>query len=246
VSETYAKPPESLPLKETATRRCANAGIAAGWRLMWNEIETIRAYVDSVDAALKREAKEFDDWVANQVVGLSERPTSDFCEHHAETADNLTRRFPEFVWRTTFVAIYSLLEEEMVDIARTVGRDLGIELDPDDLRDNGILAAKKYLQCLCGIAFPEGKHPWQEAIHYKRLRDSIVHYRGCLNRANHSKGEQIEKYVNGKRWISIDCNRCLQLSKEFCLEVLENAETLLDDLYKLAQERCNAAAEAAK
>ncbi len=47
----------------------------------------------------------------------------------------------------------------MLGIARIVGRRLGVKLDPDDLRDKGIRAAKKYLEGLCGVVFPAGGAP---------------------------------------------------------------------------------------
>ncbi len=147
----------------------------------------------------------------------------------------LTQHFPEFIWQATFVAIYSFLEDQMHGICRIVAELLDIKIDRGDLRDEGIRAAKKYLERICGITFPEEKHPWQEALHYNSVRNSIVHARGYVDRTKNA--EKIRNYVQGKQSITIDNFDRLQLSKEFCQEVLKNVELLLDDLFQLARKR---------
>ena len=231
MSDKNAEVPESKPSDNLSKRRRVDAKIRLSWHSMRSDVEAIRDYIQTVDSAFK----EFEAQVAKEEAKLPEHAKAAFFEDEAQTAFNLTRHFPEFAWETTFVAIYSFLEDEMLGIARIVGRRLGIKLDPDDLRDKGIRAAKKYLQHLCSVAFPEGKHPWQEALHYNRVRNAIVHSRGRLKRSKY--GARIQKYVQGKKSVTIDSFNRLQLSKAFCLEVLENVESLLDDLFKLALKR---------
>jgi hypothetical protein len=215
----------------------SDARITSRWHLMRNEICWIDYYIATVASAFNRELKEFDAVVARWAAKVPEDLKGAFYEHASgsEPARNLTQRFPEFAWQTTFVAIYSFLEDEMLGICRVVGERLGIKLDPNDLRDEGIRAAKKYLEDRCGIPFPGESHPWQEALHYNRLRNAIVHVRGYVNRSK--KAETIRRYVQGNESVAIDNFDRLQLSQEFCLEVLENVKLLLDDLFQLARKR---------
>ncbi len=99
----------------------------------------------------------------------------------------------------------------------------------------GIFLAKKYLEDDCGIAFPKGGHPWQQMQHYNRIRNAIVHRRSCIS--GWKDEEAVRSYTKVNNAVSIDNFDRLRLSKEFCLQVLDNVEALLEDLFKLAQER---------
>ncbi len=84
--------------------------------------------------------------------------------------------FPAFALQTTFVATYTLLEDELCDIARAGGLHLKVELDPEDLGDKGIHAAKKYFQKLYGINIADDPN-WHLMIRYGQLRNVCAHRR---------------------------------------------------------------------
>ncbi len=203
--------------------------------MMLAEVWSIRGYIESVASAFDREFKAFDAKVAEELAKLPQHLHNDIIENNTEMAFNLTEHFPAFSWQTTFVAIYSYLEAELLDLRRTGGRHIGIKLDPEDLRHTGIFAAKMYLTDLCGIAFPEQEHPWQEVLHYNPIRNVIVHSYGQLSRSK--KANAIRRYAEGKISITVENFDTIKLSKEFCLEVLENVKALSSELYKLALAR---------
>lgn len=210
--------------------------------MLGTEAGFIRDYVESTATAFDAAFDVFDAKVAEAASKLPEDCRAALYEDESQRAFNLKRDFPALSWLTTFVSIYSFLEDEMLGLAETLGQQIGIKLKPDDLRHSGIFAAKVYLTELCGIAFPTSKRPWQEIQHYNRIRNAIVHRRGNLFRSKHAK--QIDAYIKGKTTITDEGNR-LKLSKEFCLEVIENVEVLLRELLGLARARI-LAHEAAK
>jgi hypothetical protein len=187
----------------------------------------------TVAAGFQRGLEPFEKHVSETAAGMDEDVRDRYMEDCAETAHELTQHFPKFAWQTTFVAIYTLLEDDMLSIARTLGRHLSISLDPDDLKDKGIFAAKKYLESLCGIAFPDKEHPWQEVLHYNRLRNVIVHCRGRVKRSTNEK--KVRRYVTGKKSLSLDNLDRLAITRQFCFEVLGNVEALLEALFKLGR-----------
>jgi glyoxylate carboligase len=69
-------------------------------------------------------------------------------------------------------------------------------------------------------------------LHYNPIRNVIVHSRNRIWRSK--KATAIRKYVEGKKSITTDNDR-IQLSKEFCLEVLDNVKALLGELMDLAR-----------
>jgi len=192
----------------------------------------IRDYIESTASAFDTAFDAFDSKVAEEAAKLPEDTRYGLYEDESMTAFNLKEHFPAFSWLTTFVSIYSFLEDEILDLAATLGQQIGIKLGPDDLRHSGIFAAQVYLTDLCGIAFPDTKHQWQEILHYNPVRNVIVHSRGRIWRSK--KAKAIRKYAEGKGSITIHNDR-IQLSKEFCLEVLGNVKALLGELMDLAR-----------
>jgi hypothetical protein len=212
-----------------------SALIWAYWQGMEAEIYAIRYYIDNVTSSFERGLKAYESYIEKQIAGAPDDDAiQSLGEGLGEAQGFLGDHFPSFALETTFVATYSLLEDEMLEIARLTGRHLGIALVPEDLSDKGIHAAKTYLEKLCGIAFPAGKHPWQEALHYNRIRNVFAHQRGRVKKDDN----KVRKYVEGKKTsIQIDEHDRLKVSKEFCLEVLENVETLLNEVFKLVRDK---------
>jgi hypothetical protein len=159
-----------------------------------------------------------------------------FCEDQAGAHFKLHLNFPALLRETTFVAIFSLLEDTIVDLARYVGRRVGSKKRLDDHRDRGILAAKKYLDECCGVGFPTQEHPWQEILRYKHIRELIVHSGRCLKRSSHAKA--IRNYCRGKRGLlAIDEYDCLELSSAFCNTALSIVQGFLGSVFELAGTR---------
>ncbi|MCI0703846.1 MAG: hypothetical protein L0241_22530 [Planctomycetia bacterium] len=223
-----------LPPALEALLTPSTQGIDWARMMLSTEISFIRDYIETTAEAFDAAFDAFDAKVAEEAAKLPEDMRYDLYDDESMRAFNLKEYFPAFSWLTTFASIYSFLEDEMLGVATTVGRQLGIKLRPDDLRHNGIFAAQVYLRDLCGIDFPEESRPWQEVRHYNHIRNAIVHSRGNLFRAK--KAKDIEKYAEGKKSIVIE-NDHIELSKEFCLEALENVRALLDEVTELARER---------
>lgn len=153
------KAEESERPAKARTPRYVPAAIAARHRGCIHEIEVIRRYIDSVTSTFERERRSYEAHLLQRVKREVDDEAQSIYEDLSESDHYLGIHFPAFALQTTFVATYSLLEDEMVNLARVVGRKMGIKLAPDDLKHTGIHAARVYLESLCGIDFPEATHP---------------------------------------------------------------------------------------
>jgi hypothetical protein len=230
-----AEVPSAELVKKALYPPLAQVKLGARQRLMQSEVQLIESYLVTVASGFRSAFERFQARVSKQAADMDEGTRNRCMEDWAESAHELTRHFPNFAWQTSFVAIYTLLEDHMLSITRTLGKHLRITLDPDDLQDKGIFAAKKYLKSLCAIAFPEGEHAWQEVLQYRLLRNVIVHFRGHVKGAR--REEAIRNYVRGNKYLSLDNLDRLQISQQFCFQVLENVEALLETLFKLARDK---------
>jgi hypothetical protein len=195
------------------------------------EIETIHRYIETVTSALDREFASFEERLRQQAEGADEETRQLLGEDYAEEKGYLIDHFPEFTLQNTFVATYSLLEDEMFKIARFVGGRLKIKLDPEELCDKGIRAAKKFLEKLCDITIP-GDAVWQQAVQHGSVRNVFAHARGRVKKTS----TDVRRYVEGKT-SSIDDKDQLHVTKEFCFEVLDNVKALLLKVLYLAGDR---------
>jgi hypothetical protein len=70
-------------------------------------------------------------------------------------------------------------------------------------------------------------------LHYNRLRNAFAHARGRVKKED----KKVRNYVAMKKSITIDEKDRLHLTKEFCMEVLDNVKALLTEVLKLARDR---------
>jgi hypothetical protein len=149
------------------------------WRMeVSDDIRVIRRYIETVTASFQRESQENEAYFAKQAENAHEDEIQSLAESWGEEAGLLDDHFPAFALQTTFVATYALLEAKMMALARVVGKHLGLGIGPEDLKDKGIFAAKKYFEKLCGVAFPASTRPWQEVLNYNRIRNVFAHSQG--------------------------------------------------------------------
>src|SRR5262245_35688577 len=124
----------SDPTTKTRKRRRVPAEIIARWHSMQTEIERIRRYIDTITSSFKREFESHDAYLAKWLA-LATHPDSiqAVAEDRAEAERFYVDLFPAFALEPTFVATYSLLEDQMFEIAGAVGERLGIKPDPRDV-----------------------------------------------------------------------------------------------------------------
>ena len=223
----------NLPL-DSMNRRSHSIRFSILQRNVQQEVEIIGRYLVSVTSAFETEYSRYDESLKNIPDDLPVDQVELLAEDHAEIQDDYVVRFPAFAHETTFVSTYSFLECQMMNICRSVGCHLKIRLGPEELKDKGIVAAKTYLEKLCGITVPSGTL-WNNATQFGVLRNIFTHSGGRVKADN----KPVQQYVTascGK--LAIRDGR-LQISRDFCSDVLDNVKELLESLLRLAQARIN-------
>jgi hypothetical protein len=195
--------------------------------LVYRDIEAIRRYLLTVTSALDRVRKEDEDAFHNLPDGISYEQMESLHEELSEKLDLHHNSFPTFVYQTTFASSYSFLEDELLGFARKFGESHGDTTEPESPGNTGIFAAKKRFE-KHGLAFPAG-HAWNEVVEYNPIRNAVLHCRGNLTHAK--KATQIRAYADRNTKIRINrVGDFVVFKGDFCLEVLDNIETLIKDL----------------
>jgi hypothetical protein len=201
-------------------------------RGMAREIEAIRRYIKVVTAALDREFTEFTAELGQVAESANEQHADTIGDDFEEAQTLYVEHFPAFTIQNTFVATYSLLEDNLFGIARFVGSRLDIELDPSELADKGINAARKFLKKLCGVEIPADEF-WNAALKHGQIRNVCAHAGRKVKKENN----EIRDYVARTSSLSINKEGEIVLTQEFCFEVLDNVENLLKAAYQLGWDR---------
>lgn len=220
----------------------AQVRLRASQHLLQTETASLKCYLGTIASGFQSEFAAFHAHVQAQAADMDEDTQQRYMEDRADTAHDLTSEFPRRAREATFVLAYSILEDDLLNIARNVGLHLGITKDPEKGKDKGIFAARSFLVDSCGIAFPEQGKPWQEILEYNRLRNAVVHKRGRIHRSKHR--EEIIAYV--ARTPSVTLNEGtgrLEFSQEFCFKVLDDTEALLMTLFTLALDKVRSVPE---
>jgi hypothetical protein len=197
------------------------------------EIAAIRQYIQTVTSSFHREFKSYEAYLARRAEDALQDEVQSLAEALGEAEHYLVHRFPAIALQTTFVATYTLLEDEILNLARLVGTKLGDKREPEHGNLNGIFAAKEFIEGH-RLSFPTGP-AWDEAVQYFAIRNAIAHCRGRVKHAR--KGKEIRDYVARNRKLTIDETDCLQVSDEFCSEVLDNVEALMRELFITVRRR---------
>ena len=94
----------------------------------------------------------------------------------------LNRFFPPLITPRTFIAIYSYLEHQLVELCMFLQRRRNLGISVNDLHGGGIDRCQNYLEKGFGYKFPSQTKEWREIKDLQRVRNLLVHRRGVLER----------------------------------------------------------------
>ena len=102
----------------------------------------------------------------------------------------------------------------------------------NDLRGEGIVRAKIYLEKLAGIDFTLINGEWSELIAFNKLRNCIVHSEGNIKASKNST--QLENIINQKSSLSLRHERHLKVEREYIDAIMTTTEAFLEKLHQQA------------
>lgn len=189
-----------------------------------HELDDLRQYVEEVHDALRASHKSLEKRVRKQMEGKTEDEAQEIANWYAEDDMKLGDLFPSLCSASTFVAVYTFLEHELIALCEHLhkrGRyPIGVqELAGQDYIDKAVT----YLEKFCGVEKPKKMPQWAELKVMQRIRNIIVHKRGIVReaRGNDNPDEVIRSYVEKNKSLKIDGVGTIVLSKVFCLHAVD-------------------------
>ncbi len=110
-------------------------------------------------------------------------------------------RFSTILLQSTFITIYSKLENTFFDICEFCRKNFEHSIDVKDLAGrNYIQRFKKYLKLVIGINLSSIETDWNDIIKYQRIRNTFVHKGGEIKNIE----SDLETFINNTDGISYD------------------------------------------
>lgn len=121
------------------------------------------------------------------------------------------------------------MESSLNDLCLILKESNSIELEINELKDDGIFRAKNYLKKVCKINFPDSSHEWNEIEKLNRLRNCLVHAGGNIKKS--SNQTKIENIVKDSNTVSIK-EDYLNFTNKYIEDAIENVRKFLSNIFR--------------
>ena len=199
-----------------------------------SEVESLRNYVLTMEAAIRREQKGLDKYAEEQKQKLDDAQYAEFLEFEFDRFRELHDHIPRLMRESTFVVTMSFLENDLVGLCRVIKRQKHLHAGFQKLKGKTSLeSVRDYIFTQTGIDIGVRRY-WKTLDTLNTIRNSIVHSAGHLSH----KKDQVKNYarrnskvlgISGRR--KFPRNR-VELREEFLQHTLNVLAKYSKEAYK--------------
>jgi len=199
------------------------------------ELDHLKDCIETVNKSFEEAFERLGERVSEQTKGLSPEKANELAEWFAGDAFNLKEHFPAYTNSAMFVALYSYLEHELLQICKKLEQ----AKVPIKIKERGGIQDHRKSLVDAGIKFPEKSPEWKEICKLQHVRNVIAHRRGYVKRPK--KGEprdpkdrdvQVIRHLARKKSARLKGADQVELQAAFCLEFIEVIRSFIEKLVK--------------
>jgi len=140
---------------------------------------------------------QIEEW-SRKNIGLSPNEIEPLKLSIFDDYNHYKHHFDYLLLHAVYISAFSLFEIHFRRVAEVFQESCNCNIKIGDIRANGELdTIRKYLHLVAGIKSASSDYTnWQELIHFKAIRNAIVH-RGCI--LNHQKKENLNRVKGYKK-----------------------------------------------
>lgn len=131
--------------------------------------------------------------------------------------------------KSTLVSIYSFLENSMNGLCRYLSARHDYPVKLYDLRGEGIVRAKDYLEKLARVDFDALNGEWSHLMTLNKIRNCIVHSEGDIKA---SRNSHIGNIITNNASLSLRNERYIKIDRKYVDFSINKVEEFLDKLYQ--------------
>ncbi len=179
---------------------------------IWNDISHLKELSKLVEAALTRECAALAENLEAKKADLSQEESEYLDGWHKIDFLRLQEDFPRLQRYAMFTTAIAAVEANVVALCYVLKENIGLTVEFKKSQSNIISNALKYLEKRAVVNMVLLSHDIEKIDMFRRIRNCIVHSGG---RNTDSVPEEIQKYCDGFRTLSIDDQERIVLSEDF-------------------------------
>ncbi len=216
------------------------------FNVFWRTIMPVNEMADSLRSFMKLTERSLRDALDEHVNAPKipyEEGDQEYIHYYEEMEQEakieLACTFPALAWSSIFLTIYTLLEHELVSIAKHMGKVKGIAAHPEKNKKSkkGIFAIREFLVDNFQMD-PEIDKRWPELEALNKIRNCLAHDRGILGEPvtipflppkNYERDCDIREYAEkNPKLVHVGSDRQIRVGSEFCTQALATVESFLN------------------
>jgi hypothetical protein len=195
-----------------------------------DRLEEFRQYTLEIEAKFDSDKKSLANSYDEAIKGLSEDQKREIDDYFADDYYIIDEIHVGLYRKSTLVSVYSCLENALRILCRHLCARHGYPVKLDDLRGEGIVRAKDYLEKLAKVDFSALNDEWSHLMTLNRIRNCIVHCEGDIKSS--TSAAQLQNIVNKTRGLFLRNERYIRVEREYVDSGITKAEKFLDKLYQ--------------
>ncbi len=188
-----------------------------------SELDSFKDYIVHSSENILTTQVEFEKLFSSEE--STDESQDDYWNHEYHKLNDI---FPYFFRQSTFIGLYSFLENRLYSLCDNLQRIKGYKIKISDLNGkNYIEKSKKYLKLIVGLETDDMNALWNKITEYQKIRNCLVHSNGSIN-----DNQPLYKIVAANSSLELDSNNKIQItSDDFLLSFISIIKDYIMLLY---------------
>jgi hypothetical protein len=193
-----------------------------------DRLEEFRQYTQEIESKFDADKAELARRYSDSVNGLSAEEVNEVNDYFADDYYTIEESYVGLFRRSTLVSIYSFLENAMNRLCRYLARKNSYSFALNDLKGEGIVRARNYLEKSAGADFNLLNGEWSKLKLLNKVRNCIVHCEGDVSAFNSGS---IAGIINATPGLSLRSERLIMVERIYIDACITTVEKFLEKLY---------------
>lgn len=194
-----------------------------------DKLERFREYTLEIESKFSADKNRLADSFSEATEGLNDDEIREVEDYFSDDYYIIEEIHVGLYRRSTLVSVYSFLENSLNTLCRHLYKRHGYSVEVGDLRGEGIIRAKSYLEKLAGIDFSMLNGEWSKISSFNKIRNCIVHSEGNIKASK--SATQLDNIVNTSSGLSLRDGRYIKIDREYIDFIITTIEKFMDKLY---------------
>lgn len=195
-----------------------------------DRLEEFRQYTLEIEAKFDSDKIALSSSYEIAIAGLSEDEKREIEDYFSDDYYIIEEIHVGLYRKSTLVSVYSFLENSMNSLCRLLGTRHTYPVSLNDLRGEGIIRAKDYLEKLAKVDFNALNDEWSHLMTLNKIRNCIVHSEGDIKASKSST--QLENVINATSGLSLRHEKNIKIEREYVDFCIKKVEVFLEKLYQ--------------